>query len=396
MQTDLKTLSKDELSTEETTIRQQSNSSNNNNVANNTNSKTVNSSNSANATDNNNAITINDLSQSLDGDKTSIIFNDPLNNSLVKLNLSSENIDKLQKHFSSDNFYKEDDGSIRLNGDANSFVSGWFGDIAYKREFLSADANKDGKLSDSEYGNTKNGYTSTGYAQGIGNTVLSLTENIDETYTKVHTKLSDSFSSIESAVNFTLKSDSDFNNKITVKEDIEASGKNYRKTIIDNARKHLENTTSTTPAVSNWLVDWDTIFKEQPSEEQAKALQKLKSANGDESVLSDDEKKAIQDQLSAIKKELEKQKDSSGSSNLENNTAKDNQTTNNGSFAKNDSNSNIASKAQTTDTNTSNTLENSNITNTNNNITKQSDLSSVVSEIKATLTESSSFIDERV
>lgn len=30
---------------------------------------------------------------------------------------------------------KEKDGSLRLNGEVEAFVTGWFGDIAYKREF---------------------------------------------------------------------------------------------------------------------------------------------------------------------------------------------------------------------------------------------------------------------
>lgn len=324
MQTDLKTLSKDELKIE----------ANSNSV-------------------------VNDLSQSLDGDKTSIIFNDPLNNSLVKLNLSSENIDKLQKHFSSDNFYKEDGGSIRLNGNANSFVSGWFGDIAYKREFLSADANKDGKLDDEEFKHTKSSWSNGGTFTLANGKLEEVTANITDTYNdSKKSKPTLKSNSIQGELNQTINIDANLDKNLSLAEIAQKT--TYNK---DTEEYIMKNSTGF--EIPTWLVDWDTIFKEQPSEEQAKALQKLKSANGDESVLSDDEKKAIQDQLSAIKKELEKQKDS------------------------NNNNSN-----NTPENNSTNAYDTTNNNNTNN--TKQSDLSSVVSEIRTTLTESSSFIDERV
>lgn len=91
-----------------------------------------------------------------------IIFTDPTNSKEVKITLTQENIDKLKNNFKSDDFYQKQDGSIRLSGKAEAFVSGWYGDIAYNRNFLKADTDKDGKLSDEEYKNTKNGFYGVG------------------------------------------------------------------------------------------------------------------------------------------------------------------------------------------------------------------------------------------
>ena len=73
-----------------------------------------------------------------------LLFADPTNGNLVKLNLSNKNIEKLKSHFSNEDFYERKDKTLRLNGEAEAYVSGWFGDIAYKREFLKADTDNDG------------------------------------------------------------------------------------------------------------------------------------------------------------------------------------------------------------------------------------------------------------
>ena len=76
----------------------------------------------------------NDKTISPNNNEQTILFADPTNGNLVKLNLSTKNIEKLKSHFSNEDFYERKDGSLRLNGEAEAYVSGWFGDIAYKRE----------------------------------------------------------------------------------------------------------------------------------------------------------------------------------------------------------------------------------------------------------------------
>lgn len=49
---------------------------------------------------------------------------------------------RLKTHFGSQNFDKDTSGKITLKGEAADFVSGWFGDIAYKRNYAGADSDK--------------------------------------------------------------------------------------------------------------------------------------------------------------------------------------------------------------------------------------------------------------
>ncbi len=47
----------------------------------------------------------------------------------------------LTMYFGSQNLSVKD-GKILLSGEAEKFVSGWFGDIAYKRNYIGADSDK--------------------------------------------------------------------------------------------------------------------------------------------------------------------------------------------------------------------------------------------------------------
>lgn len=86
------------------------------------------------------------------------VFKDPTNGKYVVSSLNDKTIEKLKTQFPEDNFIEKEDGSLRLTGEAEAFVSGWFADIAYKREFLESDKDNDGKLSEDEYEDTKNNF----------------------------------------------------------------------------------------------------------------------------------------------------------------------------------------------------------------------------------------------
>ncbi len=249
---------------------------------------------------------IEDLRVSKDNNEATVLFADPTNGNLVKLNLSNENIDKLKKHFTGENnFFEKKDGSVRLNGEAEAFVSGWFGDIAYKREFLKADADRDGRLSEGEYENTRNGYAGMGEAKGIGNKVLSVIETVTETYTSPHSKRPKESESIESELNFSLESDIDIDGKLTDKEVLTGTGIDYRQLLIDNAKKHLGNIDDNRP----------NPFEDKTDAElellllQTRALQKLRASNGNENTLTAEEKKALGGELASLKKQFDKQED---------------------------------------------------------------------------------------
>ena len=87
-----------------------------------------------------------------------ISFTDTISTNTINLRLSDENLSRLKTHFGSQNFDKDKSGKITLKGEAADFVSGWFGDIAYKRNYAGADSDKNGFLNDSEKGETLAGY----------------------------------------------------------------------------------------------------------------------------------------------------------------------------------------------------------------------------------------------
>lgn len=89
------------------------------------------------------------------GDFVKVAFEDERSKQLVSVNLSSRNLLRLISHFGGENnFFVRNDGVVRLNGDAQNFVSGWFDKVAYEMNLLGADADKNGLISDDELANT--------------------------------------------------------------------------------------------------------------------------------------------------------------------------------------------------------------------------------------------------
>ncbi|WP_215432140.1 hypothetical protein [Campylobacter coli] len=87
-------------------------------------------------------IPVQDLS-SLNSDSVKVVFENK-QGELIALNLSDENYSSLQKNFSSyTNYVARNDGSIRLNGEANQFVSNWFESV--KDNFGSLNSNLNNK-----------------------------------------------------------------------------------------------------------------------------------------------------------------------------------------------------------------------------------------------------------
>jgi len=231
---------------------------------------------------------VQDKTISINPNEQTVLFADPTNGNLVKLNLSNENIDKLKKHFTGGNdFFEKKDGSLRLNGEAEAFVSGWFGDIAYKREFLGADINSDGKLSEEEYKNTRNEFRGHGEAYGIGKNVISIKEVIAEQYVHAdddkarmikYNQLDKNSESIYDELNKTLKVDSNLNGEISLQEAYSLNGQNYTKVVLSHAIKALGNIDDNRP----------NPFEDKTDAElellllQTRALQKLRASNGNE------------------------------------------------------------------------------------------------------------------
>ncbi|WP_297814253.1 hypothetical protein [uncultured Helicobacter sp.] len=66
------------------------------------------------------------------------------------VSLSKENLQRLKDKFDSSDFYLRKNGEIRLNGQAEAYIGGWFGEIAYNMGALKADKDNNGKFSDDE------------------------------------------------------------------------------------------------------------------------------------------------------------------------------------------------------------------------------------------------------
>lgn len=279
-----------------------------------------------------------------------IIFTDPKTNQSVKIELTLENMTKLKNSFKTSDFHEQNDGSIRLSGIAEAFVAGWYGDIAYNRDFLKADADSDGKLSDEEYKNTKNGFIGTGtdrFAVNMQEKELWL-QSSDEVITKSYispaeektkkgtVRYNDNYkpTTIQDELNTTLRIDKDLDGEITLSEAYKANANNEGKSDKQIVVKHDEEYYNVSINMSTGQIRDDFLHsgfneivgnvlsgkkhkKKQNDEDDAilaqKAMQKLIAANGNESVLNAEEKQAIQMEIKTVKKQI---KDKTGNARI--------------------------------------------------------------------------------
>ncbi|MDE7216876.1 MAG: hypothetical protein K2N20_02135 [Helicobacter sp.] len=142
-------------------------------------------------------------------DSVAVIFNDPKTDERVTLNLSKENLERLKGQFGKDNFYARSDGAIRLNGKAEAFVSGWFGDVAYQQNLAGADKDGSGYVGGEEWREVKT---------FLVNGVLDATSLV-ETSLKTYIPLGNyagthSFQTIEDGLNTFIEMDKDFDGHI--------------------------------------------------------------------------------------------------------------------------------------------------------------------------------------
>ena len=90
-----------------------------------------------------------------------VFFRDPITNKIVQSALSENTLSILKDKLGG--VHKKDDYYI-LSNKAESFVSGWYADIAYQRGYIKADSNDDGYLTKDELDETRSGYTTHGIA----------------------------------------------------------------------------------------------------------------------------------------------------------------------------------------------------------------------------------------
>lgn len=215
-------------------------------------------------------------STNLDEDKTLTTFKDPINGKDVSVALDNKTIERLKKHFGDDDVYTSKNGIVKLDNEAEAYVSGWFADIAYNRNFIGADEDKDGKISKSEYENTKNNFEAqiTIGVNKENNKEVSVSETIGKAY--INSINNDEFvglyrshnaaKSLDDELNTTINIDKDFNSKVDIQEAYSADSKMTKEELL---LAHV-NSISIEDIVKS------TFSKEQ-QEEKLSDLEKLKA-----------------------------------------------------------------------------------------------------------------------
>ena len=250
--------------------------------------------------------------QNTDENKT-VVFDDAKSGKKVAVKLNDKTIEKLKKYFGEEDVYAREDGMVRLNNKAEAFVSGWFGDIAYNREVLGADKDKDGKINEEEYRQTKSffgGYVSIEVSKKSGK-VVSMEDVITSSY-KGGVKLASGdyvqsfkteYTNIDTILQDTINTDKNFDGTETLEEILKFTYKT------DNTMLAVANDVSdmfgiSLDAVLNGSLDGlisSKIKKRNNDEEEQKkkleAIQKLIAAGGDVSVLSPEEKELLRYEL---------------------------------------------------------------------------------------------------
>lgn len=84
--------------------------------------------------------------KNISNNKAIVVFDDAVSGNCYGITLTKENLQRLQEKFGVSDFYQRKDGAIRLNGEAESYVSGWFGEVAYNMGALKAETNREGKF----------------------------------------------------------------------------------------------------------------------------------------------------------------------------------------------------------------------------------------------------------
>lgn len=243
-----------------------------------------------------------------------VAFKDPTNDKYVVLSLQKDTISTLKSQFGENDFFQRKDGIIRLDNKAEAFVGGWFGDIAYKREFLKADGNNDGLLDESEYKNTKNSFMHSGEVLGHGNEIDKISTWISGVYESSNDKRKNVINQFDNKTNvaidkqldITINQDKDFNSKISFGE---ALTSHYKKNLTLSITKLADDMVGLD--ISKNKIQWleeDLVLKllQKTTEEQLErleALKKLSNSNGNLSMLSIDEKELIHTEIEKSKNE---------------------------------------------------------------------------------------------
>ena len=156
--------------------------------------------------------------------------------SVVGVNLSKNTIEKLKDFFSND-INIDTDGTVFLSGKANKYISGWFNDIAFRRGFIAADSENKGYVDEK---GLKDLFIDSRSKVASSDNGMSYVLDF-ENYLKVDSRLiaagayNNFRQSIDDVLEDTIKMDTDFDGKISVKENEIFLNKDNIETITDDS-----------------------------------------------------------------------------------------------------------------------------------------------------------------
>ena len=224
-----------------------------------------------------------------------VSFKDLISNNTINIKLSDENLEKLKLTFGTENFSKNANGEIIISGEAEKFVSGWFGDIAYKRGYALADSDKNGLLDDKEKTNTLAGYgTNNSYKIGYANDIALVSIDSVSSYLPYNKHYDAPLqNSIEKELNKTLKADVNMDGYLSLGE------LHSKQEIINLTKKNIEGKNRPTPDV---FVDIHKLL-EQMKKEDIERLKKWLEAQL-ERQLEAERFVSAEEYFSAMEKEM--------------------------------------------------------------------------------------------
>lgn len=138
------------------------------------------------------------------------------NNKQVSLKLNDESLELLKNHFGENDFLNLKDGSTALSGKAGAFVEGWYKDILYKRDFLLADRNYNGRIENDEFLSLKNSVKDRAENQNlIDSYKAAVLREAKSAEGYVSSQVKNKAVSVEDLLNESIKSDRNFDGQIT-------------------------------------------------------------------------------------------------------------------------------------------------------------------------------------
>ena len=189
-----------------------------------------------------------------------VVMRDPENNNkYVTLELSKTSIDQLKQKFDgANNFFERSDGTLRLNGEAEDFVTGWMQNIRTDRNYTKADADGNGLIEGDEANSLTIKFESQTNYDYIGKKVvkinlvaganyqsLLLSEDEKEFGDNRNIAFFDNAqyeNSVEKELDHTIQMDTDLNGTVTLDESLsDESGPDYRKDVITSIKEFHED-----------------------------------------------------------------------------------------------------------------------------------------------------------